>query len=176
MHEEGKLITTEHIKLLAKYNQWMNGKIYEACEGMDDQARKADLKANYKSIHSTLNYLLWADYVWLGRFTEGTALAKDYPKGPIGVDLYDDWESLKAARQSMDDDLLAWSESVSPDWLAGDYSWHSVLTNKTISKPAWVLVSHLFNHQTDHRGQVISLLKQQDVSVGDSDLLFMPLG
>ena len=168
------MITTEHIRLLTQYNQWMNGKIYSACDAMSDQVRKADQKANYKSIHSTLNYLLWADYTWLGRFTQGTPLAKDYPKGPIGVDLYSDWMDLKRARESMDNDFLAWAKVVSPDWLASDYSWHSVLTNKTISKPAWILVSHLLNHQTDHRGQVITLLKQQDVSIGDSDLLFMP--
>lgn len=170
------MISKEQIRLLARYNQWMNEKVYKASAGLSDQVRKADAKANYKSVHSTLNYLLWADYVWLGRFTKETPLAKEYPSGPIGVDLHGDWESLQAARKDMDDDFLAWSEQVSDEWLASDYSWHSVLTNKTITKPAWLLVTHLFNHQTDHRGQVITLLRQQGATVGDSDLLFMPLG
>lgn len=168
------MITKEQVRLLAEYNQWMNEKVYDGAAQLSDEARKKDRQANYKSIHSTLNYLLWADYVWLGRFTANSALAKEYPQGPIGVDHYADWSDLVAARRDMDRDFLKWSEEVSEDWLAGDYSWHSVLTNKTITKPAWLLVTHLFNHQTDHRGQVITLLKQQDISIGDSDLLFMP--
>ncbi len=170
------MITKEQVRLLAKYNKWMNDKVYQASSELSDQTRKADAKASYKSVHSTLNYLLWADYVWLGRFTKGTALARNYPQGPIGVDLFEDWAALQSARQAMDEDLLAWSEQVSESWLASDYSWHSVLTDKTITKPAWLLVTHLFNHQTDHRGQVITLLKQQGLAVGESDLLFMPLG
>ncbi|TFL14798.1 damage-inducible protein DinB [Pusillimonas caeni] len=169
------MISKEQIRLLARYNQWMNEKVYKASSELSDQERKADAKANYKSVHSTLNYLLWADYVWLGRFTENTPLAKEYPKGPIGVDLYADWAVLQAARQDMDNDFLEWSQHVSEGWLAADYSWHSVLTDKTITKPAWLLVTHLFNHQADHRGQVITMLKQHGVSAGDSDLLFMPL-
>jgi uncharacterized damage-inducible protein DinB len=38
----------------------------------------------------------------------------------------------------------------------------------------WVLVTHLFNHQTHHRGQVTTLLSQRGIDVGSTDLPFMP--
>ena len=40
--------------------------------------------------------------------------------------------------------------------------------------PRWLLVAHVFNHQTHHRGQVTTLLAQLGLDVGSTDLPFMP--
>lgn len=168
------MITPEHAQLMSRYNRWMNEKIYAACDGLTDGQRKADRGAFFKSIHATLNHLLWGDYMWLGRFTQGSALAKDYPKAAIGLDLFDGWDELKAARVAMDADILAWSATVSTDWLARDFSWYSGLTKSTRTKPAWLLATHLFNHQTHHRGQVTTLLSQLGIDPGATDLMLMP--
>ena len=41
--------------------------------------------------------------------------------------------------------------------------------------PRWVLVVHVFNHQTHHRGQVTTLLSQMGLDMGSTDLPFMPI-
>jgi len=169
------MISPKYAHTMAQYNQWMNDKVYVACERLTDQERKADSGAFFKSIHSTLNHLLWGDSMWIGRFTQGTSLAKEYPKAPIGTDLYEHWEALKAARIAMDKDILAWADMLDVDWLARDFSWYSGLTKSTRSRPAWLLVTHLFNHQTHHRGQVTTLLSQRGIDPGDTDLMLMPL-
>jgi len=168
-------MTPKHAQTMADYNRWMNTKLYAACDRLTDEERKADRGAFFRSIHSTLNHLLWGDYMWMGRFTKGTPLAKDYPKGSIGVDLYDNWETLKAARTAMDEDILAWTASLDADWLSRDFSWYSGLTQSTRARPAWLLVAHLFNHQTHHRGQVTTLLSQVGIDPGETDLMLMPL-
>lgn len=159
---------------MARYNRWMNEKIYAAGERLSDEDRKADRGAFFKSIHSTLNHLLWADQTWLGRFTQGTSLEKIYPKASVGVDLYSDWEELKAARMAMDKDIEAWAASVKPAWLQNDFTWHSGITKSTRTKPAWILATHLFNHQAHHRGQVTTLLMQRGIDPGVTDLPMMP--
>lgn len=169
------MITPKHAQTMAHYNRWMNEKIYAACERLTDEERKADRGAFFKSIHSTLNHLLWGDTIWLGRFTQGTPLAKEYPKAAIGTNLHESWDALKAARAAMDADILAWSAILDEDWLARDFSWYSGLTKSTRTRPAWLLVTHLFNHQTHHRGQVTTLLVQQGVDPGDTDLMLMPI-
>src|ERR1035437_9127796 len=95
------MISKKNAQSMAHYNRWMNAKIYSACELLTDEERKADRGAFFKSIHSTLNHLLWTDYMWLDRFTQGTPLAKDYPKAASGTDIYADWEALKSARSAM---------------------------------------------------------------------------
>lgn len=169
------MITTQYAQTMAQYNRWMNEKIYAACDRLSDEQRKSDRGAFFKSIHTTLNHLLWGDYMWLGRFTQGSPLEKAYPKAAIGTDLFDEWDALKAARQSMDADILAWAASVNEEWLGKDCSWYSGITKSMRTRPAWLLVTHLFNHQTHHRGQVTTLLSQFGIDPGDTDLMLMPL-
>ena len=170
----GAVISAEYAQTMARYNRWMNEKIHAACDRLSDDERKADRGAFFKSIHSTLNHLLWGDYNWIGRFTQGTALAKEYPKAAFGTDLHADWAALKSARTAMDADLIAWAATLDQDWLARDFTWYSGLTQSTWTKPAWLLVTHMFNHQTHHRGQVTTLLSQQGIDPGDTDLMLMP--
>lgn len=168
------MISLQHAQLMARYNSWMNEKIYLVCDRLSDEQREANRGAFFKSIHSTLNHLIWGDYIWIGRFTQGTPLAKEYPKGPSGTDIYADWDALKAARTAMDVDIVGWAATLDETWLAADFTWYSGLTKSTRTKPAWLLVTHLFNHQTHHRGQVTTLLSQWGVDPGVTDLMLMP--
>ena len=55
-------------RFLARYNTWFNARLFDACEPLDDAARKAPRGAFFGSIHGTLNHILWGDMMWLGRF------------------------------------------------------------------------------------------------------------
>ncbi|CAN5127842.1 DinB family protein [soil metagenome] len=170
----GEVISPQHAQLMARYNRWMNEKVYAAADQLSDQDRRTDRGAFFKSIHSTLNHLLWGDFMWVGRFVDGTPLAKSYPKAAIGVDLFEAWDALKEARVAMDADIIAWAASLDEARLAEDFTWYSGLTKSTRTKPAWLLVTHLFNHQTHHRGQLTTLLSQCGIDPGVTDLMLMP--
>ena len=49
------------------------------------------------------------------------------------------------------------------------------LSGQTREHAVWIAVSHLFNHQTHHRGQVTTLLKQIGVDAGVTDFLMFAL-
>ena len=55
-------------QFLARYNRWMNGRLFDACEQLPDPQRRLDRGAFFGSITASLNHLLWADRMWLGRF------------------------------------------------------------------------------------------------------------
>ena len=74
---------------MAEYNCWMNGKLYAVCAEIPDEERKTDLGAFFKSIHGTLNHLLWGDRIWLWRFTD-----HPFPVTPIGEEIYADFGEL----------------------------------------------------------------------------------
>ena len=168
------MITPQYVALMARYNRWMNDKLFAASELLTDEQHKSDRRAFFKSIHLTLNHLMWGDYTWLGRFTKDTPLEKAYPKVAFGTELFPDWQALKSERLNLDADICAWAERIDVAWLERDFSWHSGLTKSTRTKPAWQLVMHFFNHQTHHRGQVTTLLSQYGVDPGDTDLMLMP--
>ena len=62
---------------------------------------------------------------------------------------------------------------VDPEWLQGELGWYSGAMGRHVARPVWVLVSHFFNHQTHHRGQVHALLTGLGEATGDTDLPFI---
>jgi uncharacterized damage-inducible protein DinB len=155
---------------MAAYNDWMNRKIYDAAARLSDTERKADRGAFFRSIHSTLNHLLWGDRVWLARFN-----GKSYQTGTIGADLYEDFDALCAARAAMDEEISAWASQLNDSQLSGPLTWHSVVAQREMTRPRWLCVTQMFNHQTHHRGQVTTLLKQAGIDPGVTDLPWAPL-
>jgi uncharacterized damage-inducible protein DinB len=158
-----------NFELMARYNQWMNGKLYQVCAGIPDQERKKDLGAFFKSVHGTLNHLLYGDKAWMSRFL-GMPLAVTV----IGEELHQDFDELRADRTALDQQILDWSHSLSPRWLDAPFQYTSKVDGKTRVLPTWVLVMHMFNHQTHHRGQVTTLIKQLGRDPGITDLPWLP--
>lgn len=155
-------------EVMAQYNHWMNQKLYAICAEIPDSKRKEDLGAFFKSIHGTLNHLLFGDRAWIGRFIGEPFTAK------IGDDLYEDFNELVVQREITDLQIIEWSKNLSSEWLHQDFKYISGVDGKTRILPAWVLVTHMFNHQTHHRGQLTTLLSQLGYNPGVTDLPFLP--
>lgn len=161
-------ILPEYVALMARYNAWMNDKVYEASARLDDAARKQDRGAFFGSVHGTLNHLMFGDLCWLGRFCEGKARATRADEI-----LYDDFDALRAARVALDEEIAAWAATVLPQWLSAPFTFVSQIDGHTRTRPAWVFVTHMFNHQTHHRGQLTTLLTQMGADIGATDLAVM---
>jgi uncharacterized damage-inducible protein DinB len=163
------MITPAYCQKMARYNAWMNARLYRVCAGVDDAIRKADRGLFFGSIHTTLNHLLYGDIVWLSRFRQ---VEVEVP--PPGAELHPEFESLWQARTAWDDEIFSWSASVDESWLRRDFSFTSKVDNLNRTHPAWVLVTHMFNHQTHHRGQLTAVLSQMGHDYGSTDIPFMP--
>ncbi len=166
------MISPDHVRLMARYNRWQNEALYDGADKLTDEARREDRGAFFRSIEGTLNHLLWADRIWMHRFS-GTAL-------PNAVSIPDSiresgtWQNLKVDRIAFDKMILDWAVGMSADWLEGDLVWLPVGGGGQLSAPRWELVTHMFNHQTHHRGQVHAMLTSAGIETGDTDLSLMP--
>jgi uncharacterized damage-inducible protein DinB len=74
----------------------------------------------------------------------------------------------------MDRRILNWTRTLSPECLAESFSYTSVSASKTRTRPFQLLVTHLFNHQTRHRGQLTALLSQLAYDYGVTDHPWLP--
>lgn len=161
---------------MAAYNRWMNERVYAACAPIPDAERKRDRGAFFKSIHGTLNHLLFGDRAWLGRFLGAD---RNDPSGRFYAPrtdaiLFEDFDALRAERAWLDEEIARWAAGLTETWLAADFTWTSGIDGKTRTFPAWLLVTHMFNHQTHHRGQLTTLLSQLGIDPGATDLPWMP--
>ncbi len=167
-------MTPEWFGALARYNRWMNDKLYGLVATLSDAERKRDCGAFFKSIHGTLNHILLADRVWLGRFA-GESIPQGF-MGPGGIrtldqELYVHFEELRRERTLTDNALSAWISEVTAEQLAAPLSF--LRNGQKVETPLWGAVAHLFNHQTHHRGQITTLLTQQGHDPGVTDLFAM---
>lgn len=164
------MIDIDYCQTMAAYNAWMNDKLYTAATRLTDAERKLDRRAFFASLHGTLNHILWGDRLWLPRFN-----GKRYAAGPVGVELYADFAELRAARRELDADISAWAAALDAAQLAGTLTWHSITAGREFSRPRWLCVMQMFNHQIHHRGQATTLLMQAGVDPGVTDLPWAPL-
>lgn len=142
-----------HYRMFAAYNAWANRTLYEEVGKLDDAAYRKNLGAFFGSLHGTLNHLLAADRIWMKRFTgEGQA------PGSLDTILHGDFAGLRTARQAEDARLAAFVDSLTEERIAADFT-YSPLTNPSIvTHPLGAALTHLFNHQTHHRGQCHGML------------------
>jgi len=168
----------DNYRLLARYNRWFNERLYDSCERLDDAARKQDRGAFFGSIHHTLTHLVLADKMWLRRFAaQGTAFAA-LPAALLAVpdgadytsDIHPDWLDLRGARLALDAAIEAWLADM-PTQFPLCTMRYSNTKGVPRAHPAWQAMTHFFNHQTHHRGQVTALLMQAGVDPGVTDLI-----
>jgi uncharacterized damage-inducible protein DinB len=161
------VISPDWVRMMAGYNAEMNRRWYAAAGQLDDAARRRDRGAFFGSIHATLNHLLWADRIWMSRFD-----GWDKPAGGIGesITLHDGFAALATARAETDAGIVAWAGRVDAAWLAGDLGWFSGAVGRDVTRPRAVLVAHMFNHQTHHRGQAHAMLTVAGARTEDTDL------
>lgn len=163
------MITAAHCQLMATYNDWMNTRLYSLCASLSDEELSKDRGAFFKSIYSTLNHIAYGDLAFLSRFTGAPSVVPE-----PGVDLFGTFSRLRAEREALDERILRWSVSLSTAWLAEPLTYTSKIDDRARTIPKWVLVAHMFNHQTHHRGQVSTLLSQMGLDIGPTDISFMP--
>ena len=162
-------MTPTHVRMMAAYGAWMNGRMLDLCGVLTDADRRRDLGAFFKSIHGTFDHLIYGDVSWMGRFT-GSAM----PTRRIGEVAHATWEELDAARRGLDGRMATWAADVTEPWLAETISYVSVNDGRTRTLPRWVLVAHMFNHGTHHRGQLTTLMRQLGIDPGVTDLPWLP--
>jgi len=165
------MIDPAYVRRMARYNRWQNQNLYGVADALSDEERRRERGAFFGSIHKTLSHLLWGDQIWMSRFA---GMAR--PQGGIHdlTSFYPDWDELKRERAAFDEEMIAWADGLDDAWLAGDLTYYSVSAKREITGAKWLLVTHMFNHETHHRGQVHCMLTQAGGKPHDTDLPLLP--
>ena len=163
--------------LMARYNRWMNEKLYAAAAGLDEDALNRDMGAYFGSVLGTLNHLATADIIWLRRFAGHEALAQALSlmrEAPVPTRLdevfFGELDALWQYRRQLDAAIIGFADvlgTLPPATVLEYTSMKGVPGRRNLQ----ALAIHLFNHQTHHRGQVTTLLKQAGIDPGVTDLL-----
>ncbi len=168
-HRGEAVLALDTFRTMAQYNRWMNERLYAVCAEIPDTERKRDGGAFFKSIHGTFNHLLLGDRLWLGRF-----LHRPFPVDSLDQELYADFHELRTERERTDEEILDFGESLDEEALARDFRFTTIVDPREHVFPFRHVLLHFFNHQTHHRGQVTTLIKQAGYEPGVTDLMWLP--
>ena len=170
-----------HFQYFSNYNKRLNDQIFLAACQLSNEELSADKGAFFNSILGSLNHILVGDLLWLNRFLAASherpcfkSLRRltSFPKPAMLNDiLYDDFSELHNARIDLDEIIHQWlHHDMTEAQLSSDLSYTN-MKGETASRNLAELLSHLFNHQTHHRGQVTTLLSQCGLDTGVTDYL-----
>ena len=93
---------------------------------------------------------------------------------PLGADVFADFGELAPLARRWTRRSANGRRALTEEWLNAPYTFVSKVLKVTRVQPTWAFVTHMFNHQTHHRGQLTTLLSQAGVDYGDTDVLLMP--
>ena len=156
----------EHLRTMARYNRWANARLSAAVAAIDEDAYMAERGAFFGSIQGTLNHLLVADRLWLGRL-------KGDPYAVSGLDaiVCADRETLIAERAREDDGIVALVDGFDADRLEATFTYRTQAGSEHENRRR-VVLAHMFNHATHHRGQAHGLLSQVPSDPPPLDLIY----
>ena len=167
----------EQFRLLARYNTWMNGRLYDAAATLPAAALAENRGAFFGSILGTLEHLVVADTLWLKRFAAHPAAVEALASivalpSPTALDQiqFGALEPLRVRRDLLDGAIEALVAGLGEADLDLPLAYRNS-KGAASTRHFGLLLTHFFNHQTHHRGQATTLFSQAGVDVGVTDLL-----
>jgi uncharacterized damage-inducible protein DinB len=158
-------MTVQYFTEIAKYNQWANQKFIDWMLALSDEQWNQPLVSSFPSIAETVLHIAGAEKVWYDRLikVENPVWLPFTFKGGKAETL-DIWKQSSDLLNEYVDQLT--NENLS-DMIA-----YKRINGEAFLLPVFEILSHVFNHSTYHRGQLVTLLRQVGFSdVGSTDQL-----
>jgi len=151
---------------LATYNQWANARLYAVVERLSEAQRNQDMKAFFGSIMATLNHILVGDLIWMARIEKAGRVLES-----LDAILHTDYMTLNQDRQDTDVRIIKVMEAMTEQDINKRMAYKNVAGQVCEDLTSEVL-THMFNHQTHHRGQCHAMLSQLGQEAPPLDLIY----
>ena len=146
---------------LLDFNDWATRLLHEAVGRLSPEEWATEVGGSFGSIQGTMAHMVGAEWIWLERW-KGTSpsSAPSELQDRDARTLADRWEAERTA----------WIGARSDEDLRRVLSYRR-LNGEPSSTPMDVLVRHVVNHSTYHRGQVAAFLRNLGKTPPSSDLV-----
>ena len=136
-----------------EYNAWANTKVAEFLANVDDKVLDAELKSSFPSIRKTILHLWDAEQIWLSRL-QGS------PKTTWPSESFNGTkEELLAGFVQGSKDIANFAASKDSAYLTSPVTYKN-MAGKEFTSSVDEIFSHVVNHGTFHRGQLITMLRE----------------
>lgn len=147
----------ELIKKYAAYNLWANTRLIKKLSLLPEDALNREQKSSFPTVIATILHLYDAETVWLNRL--GGVSLTGWPSKDFNGSAED---ALRLLEKSSFE-IAEYSVSVTKEKLHEECLFRS-LDGKEYTMNIYDIIQHSMNHSTFHRGQIITMLRNLDIS------------
>lgn len=156
-------MTAAEIRTHIRYTGWASRKVLDAALALTPEQQAKPMAVSHESILGTLGHIHFADRIWYKRTVEPELPMPPAPELSTVEALTGDWQDLLKRWE-------AWADSLADRDLNRTVQFKS-LAGTPGEAPLTMIVLHLVNHGTLHRGQVVGMLRQLGVKPPTTDLI-----
>lgn len=137
----------------AAYNVWANQKLIDCIDNLTDEQIKREIDSSFKSIYATLIHLWDAESIWWQRvkLQEQIEVPGSHFNGSV-LELGNNL--LRQSKQWKE-----WVDIATEAALEHEFIYRNS-KKEQFKQPVYDTLLHLFNHQSYHRGQLITMFHQ----------------
>ncbi len=158
---------TDDFRNLYAFNRWANQKMFDACAKLSADQYTSEPVPGWGSVRSTVYHIVIVTDGWLRALSD--VAYQSFPAESEVATIDDARRILDQAYGRFD----ALQSTFTPEALASSRTLSR--RGRSISMPPWVVLRHIVNHTTYHRGQVASKLKRFGVQQDETDFVYWAL-
>jgi uncharacterized damage-inducible protein DinB len=137
----------------AMFNLWANQRMSDAIIGMDENLHQQIVKSSFPNLYATMLHLWDVESIWFQRI-------HGHEKVVIPSKSFN--PSMREAINGLLNHSQQWVDHVNS---LSDTDLHQMISYRNIAgehftQPLFQLIHHLFNHQTYHRGQLVTMMRE----------------
>ena len=129
---------------------WANERLFDVVEQLSEDDYTTNLGSSYGGIRGTMAHMYGAEYVWSSRL-EGHS-----PEHVPGETEHPEWAELKRLWRRLSLELHKTCKDA-PEGMVVTYT---TTTGSMFTQSTYEIISHLVNHGSYHRGQVVTMIRQ----------------
>lgn len=158
------MIPLSTLRELFNYNYWARDRQLQACALLSPEEFLRPMGNSFSSVRDTLAHLLGAEWVWLERW-QGRS-----PRSLVPAEEFLAVADLQERWRTVEKSMKEYIGGLGEDALTRPLHYTN-FKGENWTYPLWRTLLHLVNHQTYHRGQITTLLRQLGKQPTSTDLL-----
>jgi uncharacterized damage-inducible protein DinB len=149
---------------LYAYNSWANARVLETLRAMPESDYVKEQGGGWPSLRATFVHIAGATDAWAERFAGGDALRL---ATVAELPLLEDAARVLLAAEEKHARLLP---TYTKERLAEPFAWKN-LAGEVKTAPFGIVVRHVVNHQTYHRGQIAAMARRLGHAPKSTDMV-----
>lgn len=140
----------------AAYNLWGNKIITERIAQVPEEIIMIETKSSFDSIYKTVVHLMDVESIWWQRLK-----LQEHVEWP-GKNFHGNFEELSQQLLLLSKQWNDWIQMTNDVNLTHVFGYQNS-KKEFFKQPVYEMLVHLFNHQTYHRGQLVTMMRQNGI-------------